>query len=209
MTAARFLVSGKVQRAALFQNDVKNLQSGFMSFTSGGAVNLENAGKARIRGGEIDITARPLRGLTLNAAVGYSDAKLTEDQANSSVLITASTGKKGDRIPGTPPWTASASGTYNWALGGGLNGMVRADYTYTGEMQAAFRPTDPYFTTYGDYSMVNLRTGVEGDRWGAYLFVQNVGNVAGVTGRNSGFGYSNLTFATMPRTVGLNVRFGL
>ena len=170
---------------------------------------LTNAGKARIRGGEVDLTARPYHGVTLSVAAGYSDAKLTQDQSNSSVLITASTGKAGDPIPNTPAWTVSSSGSYNWAIGGGLNGLLRADFAYTGKMQATFRTTDPYYTTYGDYSTVNLRAGIEGERWGAYVFVQNVGDTVGVTGRNSGFGYSNLTYSITPRTIGLNVRFGL
>lgn len=46
--------------AALFQNDIRDLQTGFMSFTSGGAINLENAGKARIRGVEVEGLWQPL-----------------------------------------------------------------------------------------------------------------------------------------------------
>ena len=65
--------------AALFQNDIKNLQSGFMSFTSGGAVNLENAGKARIRGAEIELAWQPLPsldpGLTLGGNASWLKAK--------------------------------------------------------------------------------------------------------------------------------------
>ncbi|SEQ58825.1 iron complex outermembrane recepter protein [Solimonas aquatica] len=45
---------------ALFENDIHNLQTGFMSFTSGGAINLENAGKARIRGLEVEALWQPL-----------------------------------------------------------------------------------------------------------------------------------------------------
>ncbi len=68
--------------AALFQNDIKNLQTGFMSFTSGGAVNLENAGKARIRGAEVEAIWQPLPtldpGLTLSGNASWLDAKYRE-----------------------------------------------------------------------------------------------------------------------------------
>ena len=170
---------------------------------------LTNAGKARIRGGELDVTLRPVQGLTLTAAGGYSDSKLTEDQSNAAVLITASTGKKGDPIPFSPKWTASASATYNWPLNARLNGLVRADYAYTGKTQSTFRKTDPYYTSYGNYSTVNLRIGVENEKWGAYLFCQNLTDKVGNLSVTSGYGYTGLTYSILPRTVGLNVRFGL
>ncbi|HKY92593.1 MAG TPA: TonB-dependent receptor [Nevskiaceae bacterium] len=46
--------------AAVFQNNIRDLQTGFVSFTSGGAINFENAGKARIRGVEFDLVWQPL-----------------------------------------------------------------------------------------------------------------------------------------------------
>uniref|UniRef100_M4C665 TonB-dependent receptor-like beta-barrel domain-containing protein n=1 Tax=Hyaloperonospora arabidopsidis (strain Emoy2) TaxID=559515 RepID=M4C665_HYAAE len=50
-----------------------------MSFTSGGAVNLENAGKARIRGAEIELAWQPLPsfdpGLTLGGNASWLKAK--------------------------------------------------------------------------------------------------------------------------------------
>jgi len=65
--------------AALFQNDIKDLQTGFMSFTSGGAVNLENAGKARIRGAELETIWQPLPtldpGLLISGNATWLDAK--------------------------------------------------------------------------------------------------------------------------------------
>src|SRR3546814_16367357 len=42
--------------AAVFQITINDLQSGFVSLLAGGAVTLENAGQARIRGAELDTT---------------------------------------------------------------------------------------------------------------------------------------------------------
>jgi len=170
---------------------------------------LTNAGKARIRGGEVDITVRPTQGLTVSGAAGYSDAKLTEDQSNSAVLVTATTGRKGDLIPNTPAWTASASANYTWPVSSSLNGLMHADFAYTGQMQSTLRTTDPLFTTYGNYATVNLRAGVETDKWGIYVFCQNVGDKVGNVGVTNGLGFTNLTYSILPRTVGLNVRVGL
>lgn len=55
---------------ALFQNDIHDLQTGFMSFTSGGAINLENAGKARIRGLEAEVLWQPLPTLDPGLKIG-------------------------------------------------------------------------------------------------------------------------------------------
>lgn len=203
-----WLGNALVLNGALFDVEWKDMQT--QARTADGLYAfLTNAGKARIRGGEIDMTLRPVQGLTLTAAGGYSDSKLTEDQSNAAVLITASTGQKGDPIPNSPKWSASASATYNWALNSSLNGLIRADYAYTGKMQSTFRTTDPYYTSYGNYSTVNLRVGVENERWGAYIFCQNLTDETANLSVASGYGYSNLTYSMMPRTVGLNVRFGM
>jgi outer membrane receptor protein involved in Fe transport len=108
-----------------------------------------NAGSARIRGAEVDITARPAKGLVLTGSVGYTDAHLTQDQPAVPAGTTANLpGVVGDRIPNTTDWTASASATYNHPLGNGYNGMLRADYAYTGSMQSAFRPNDVTYVNY-------------------------------------------------------------
>jgi outer membrane receptor protein involved in Fe transport len=197
-----------IVNGAIFDVEWSNMQTaartadGLYSF-------LTNAGKARIRGGEIDITARPIRGITLTGAAGYSNAHLTQDQSNSAVLVTTSTGKNGDLIPNTPAWTASSSAAYNWAINSRIDGMVRVDFAYTGAMQSTFRKTDPYYTAYGNYATVNLRAGIEKDRWGVYVFCQNIGDKVGNVGVTNGFGYTGLTYSIQPRTIGLNVHFGL
>ncbi|MET0370726.1 MAG: TonB-dependent receptor [Sphingobium sp.] len=193
---------------ALFQIDWKDIQTsartadGLFSF-------ITNAGKARIRGGEADLTVRPAQGLSVTLAAGYSDAKLSEDQINSSLQVTGSTGLNGERLPNVPKWTASATASYSWPLFGDYDGLVRADYAYTGAMTNGFGPTtNPYYEAYGNYSSVNLRTGIERKDRGIYLFVQNLTNEVGLTGAASGLGYDRLVFSIAPRTIGINTRIG-
>lgn len=47
----------------------------------------------------------------------------------------------------------------------------------------------------------------EGDRWGAYLFVNNVTDTTGNVAVATGYGYSGLTFSITPRTFGLNLSY--
>ncbi len=63
---------------AAFHMDYKDIQVGVADVTNPSLVDIINAGKARINGLEMDITARPARGLTLTASYGYLDAKFTE-----------------------------------------------------------------------------------------------------------------------------------
>ena len=65
--------------AAIFQTDIEELQTGFVSLLAGGAVTLENAGKARIRGAEFDAILTPFPnwnpGLAITANAAYLDSE--------------------------------------------------------------------------------------------------------------------------------------
>ncbi len=56
---------------------------------------IANAGNARITGGELEVTARPLDGLNLSASVGYVDSEFRETNAQLRTV-------KGAPLPGVP-----------------------------------------------------------------------------------------------------------
>jgi iron complex outermembrane recepter protein len=191
--------------AAAYQIDWDNLQ--ITATTANGAFSyLTNAGKARIRGVELEAVARPIQGLTLNATAAYVNAELTTDQANSTILITGSTGLAGDEFPNVPKFSGSVSAEYIWPLFEGINGLARADYAYVGESASQFRPTYVYYEKQGDYGFANLRGGLEGENWGAYLFVNNVTNKVGLTSVTSSLNNSKQVVSITPRTVGVTLR---
>jgi outer membrane receptor protein involved in Fe transport len=169
---------------------------------------ITNAGAARIQGIELEVASKPFPGLSVNGSIGYTKAELTEDQANANILVDGSTGKDGDKIPNVPDWTASLSAQYVWPLpiGEGLNGLVRADAAYTGEMASAFRPNYVYYDKFGNVTTVNLRAGVEASEWGVYAFVTNLTNATGILNKNSGVNYQDLLYSLTPRTIGVNAR---
>ncbi|MBO9708557.1 MAG: TonB-dependent receptor [Caulobacter sp.] len=192
--------------AAVYRIDWKNRQTS--ALTADGLYSfITNSGDARIQGIEFEVAARPITGLSLTASLGYTDAKLTEDQGNADILVDGSSGKKGDKLTSVPDWTASASAQYVWPLRfEGLNGLVRADYAYTGDMSSAFRPTYVYYDKFGSFSTINLRAGVEADDWGVYAFVTNLTNAEGIMNKNSNVGYQDLLYGLTPRTIGVNAR---
>jgi len=191
--------------AAAYQIDWSNMQISATS-ANGAFSYLTNAGKAKIKGFEVEAVARPIRGLTLQATAAWVDAKLTEDQANSTILITGSTGLTGDKFPNVADFSGSASAEYTWPLKGDLNGLIRADYAYVGESASQFRPTYVYYEKQGDYGYANLRGGVEGADWGAYLFLNNVTNEVGLMSVTSALNNAKQVVSINPRTAGFQVR---
>lgn len=191
---------------AAFQIDWTNMQVSGRS-ANGAFGYIANAGAARIRGVEVEGTVRPVSGLTLNAMITFLDGKLTEDQYNSDLAMTNSTGLKGDRIPYVPKWTGWAGVAYNWPIAEtGLYGMARLDYSYTGSSGSYFRENYAYYTRQGNYSLVNLRTGVEGSDWAIYLYANNLLDKTGIVTWDTGAGYDNQVMSVRPRTIGLTFR---
>jgi outer membrane receptor protein involved in Fe transport len=164
---------------------------------------ITNVGASKIRGLEIEGAARPMQGLTLTGNLNFVHGELEEDQVNG---IIEAPGRKGDRIPYEPSFTTAVSAEYAWPIADGFNGVVRLDYSYTGKSYSEFRPTSTTYEAMGDYSNLNLRGGVEGDGWGAYLFANNLTDEVGKIKVSSGTLSEQATLSTTPRTVGLNLR---
>jgi outer membrane receptor protein involved in Fe transport len=189
---------------ALYQIDWDDMQ--VSGRTLNGAFSfLSNAGAARLRGSELEVTWRPLSGLELTSNFNYVDAKLTEDQI-SEVINGA--GRKGDVVPNIPRTSGMVAAAYRFGLTGNLDGMVRIDDTYVGGSYSLFRGT---YNTYKDsYNTVNFKTGVESadGKWGAYLYVQNLTNEVALNQytRSSTPPYDSAT-SLRPRTVGMTVNY--
>ncbi|MGA0605985.1 TonB-dependent receptor [Phenylobacterium sp. VNQ135] len=191
--------------AALFQIDWDDIQTSAQTL-SGCCSFIVNAGKAQIRGVELEFTARPITGLLISGGVTVADPELKEDQINANIRDSTSLGDKGDQIPNVSKFMASTSVEYTWPISDSFGGMVRADYSYVGKSYSHFRPTNVYYEQQGDYAVVNLRAGVEGEDWGAYLFVRNAFDIFGEISVTSSSGSEQLTSSVLPRTIGVNLR---
>lgn len=81
-----------------------------------------NAARARIRGGELEFVAVPTPPLTIEAAVGYINARFLETAPGAQVTTA-------NRLLKTPEWTLHASAAYRFDLGRwGLT--PRVDWSY-------------------------------------------------------------------------------
>ena len=189
-----------------YQIDWSNIQVQAQANVGANFFIITNAGAARIRGLELEAVLRPVQGLTITGAMGLSDAKLTENQTNSSVTVSGSTGLRGDRLPFVPKVSASVGADYLWPIGGGLNGLVHLDASYTDKTASQFRPTYVYYEKVPAYTVVGARVGVEGDGWGAYAFAQNLTNSVGPVSVTSAAGALDQVVSLTPRVLGVTVR---
>ncbi|MFM5929898.1 MAG: TonB-dependent receptor [Novosphingobium sp.] len=119
-------------QATVFQNEVANLQReiNVPSATSGLAQSIFNTADARIRGGELELSATPVDGLRLSASVGHIDARYTSVKfdINSDGSINAA-----DLLldlPRAPRWTWGLGGQYRFGLGGKAEMLLRADFQH-------------------------------------------------------------------------------
>lgn len=195
-----------ILNGAIYQIDWSDIQTSARTL-SGCCSFIVNAGEARIRGLELEATARPITGLELNASVVFTEPELIEDQINEDIQDSTSLGDAGDQIPDVSDFQATAGAQYYWPIGDGMEGLVRLDYNYVGRSYSTFRPTNTYYEQQGAFGIVNFRAGVESESgWGAFVFVNNMFDVIGAYTVSSGSGSEQLTNSSLPRTIGVNVR---
>ncbi len=155
--------------AALFSTDWKDIQiqtsaNGFNFFVNGGA--------ATSKGAEASLMYFPIAGLSLRAAVGYTQAKLSE-------AATAAGGLSGDRLPFVPEMTSSIGANYRWAIGSGFNASLGGTINYTGERRSDF--SQRAAKDVPSYTAVNISGGIENANWRLSLYGKNLGDSRGIT----------------------------
>lgn len=147
--------------ATVFHYDYRNVQINVVG-PNPGAVGgatvsyLQNAAKAHVNGGEIEIEAAPVEGLRLTGAVGILDTKYDELQ-----VVNGGADLSGARFVRAPKLTLNGSATYTIPLGG-ENGSVdlSADARYTSLQFYYITPQDTvnrYLLTQPGYTIANAR----------------------------------------------------
>ncbi len=168
-----------------------------------------NAGAAVSKGFELEVTARPTLGMTLNAGLGYSDADFTEGGSNSRF-------QKGDRVPQVPRWTFTAAADYERPVSATVDGFLHAEYSYvgsstsvtnaiidpaTGRIVPRFRPS---------YDLIDARLGMRFGRYEVALFGKNLADTRANLSDSQPISAETVGLARVvvnrPRTIGLEGR---
>jgi iron complex outermembrane receptor protein len=173
---------------ALYHTDSHNGYFFFYSATTS-TQNLGNL-DATYKGAELELTARATNWLDLYANFGYTDGRITAMQDPTVV---------GNKPPLLTKDTVNAGFQVHQRVADGLNGTLRLDYQEIGRTW-----WDPYNVTSRDpINLINLRTGLEGQRWTVTAWSKNLTNKI----YNAEFSAGGFLWRAPPRRYGVDYTF--
>ncbi len=166
----------------------------------------QNAGNAQSYGPELEITARLTDALTLSFSGAYTHAALTT--VNAALTKADPALVDGTPILNIPKYTESTALTYRTPFNDDYQYMARISNSYVGPS------TDISFgyVQLAPYDLVNFRTGLEGNHWSGYFFIDNLTNKhAELSVNTTSFSWvipSLTRVATnLPLTIGVNLAY--
>ena len=181
--------------ATLFRIDWTDQQ--ITQLVSATETRTTNAGKSHSQGVEVEAVLYPVRGLEVSGRLGFTEARY-DDYIDSNGRDLSDR-----RMVNTPSMTAGASVQYRTPLGDlPLSLVARADYNLVG---------GHYFDAANSlrqdsYSLLNLRLGLEHERYALSLFTTNVTNTRyRAYGFTDSFGH-DVAIAGEGRLVGATLR---
>jgi len=158
-----------------------------------------NAGDAHIYGAELEVNALLLPGLVASASGSWNHAEYIANAVPTTTID--------DRVQNTPEIQLSGSLAYRYPINDWLAVIGRVENNYVGSRidttaQANYLPA---------YDLTNVRAGLEGHRWTAALFVDNVTNrlalLTNASAINVNVSTFNRTAMEQPLTFGLDLSF--
>ncbi len=150
---------------SIFWTDYKNLQVrrtvGNLSFTS-------NAGSARIKGIELSMEARPVKGLSIATTYAYTDARFRE-------LVERGVDYSGNYLTRNPKHKVVVSPSYRIPVASRINVTAAADYTYESKIYDGIS-NDP-LETRPSKSLIDARVVFDSTReWQLSIWGKNLTN---------------------------------
>ena len=153
---------------------------------------VSNIDTVDVKGVELNLTARPARGVTLYSGINVTNSEIKK---NSSRPYTV-----GNESPYTAKYTLNLGAQYEKALADKMSGFARADFRLTGPTwfhtvqnqdrptlftglipisQVAFLPASTGTARYDlarrkAFGVLDLRAGISGDKWSVSVFGKNV-----------------------------------
>jgi iron complex outermembrane receptor protein len=185
---AQFLDRRLGANLALYHTDSRNGYFFYFDATTS-TQNLGNL-DATYKGGELELTARATDWLDLYASYGYTDGKIKRMEDPTVV---------GNKPPLLTKDTVNAGFEVHQPVGAGLTGTLRFDFQEIGRTY-----WDPYNVTSRDpVSLINLRTGINSDRWSVTAWSKNLTNKL----YNAEFSAGGFLWRAPPRRYGIDATF--
>jgi iron complex outermembrane receptor protein len=178
-----------------FYNELSNVQltSAIPNPAGTGALTsvVTTTGDAETKGFEIDATAVPVDGLTLNLGVSYVDARFTRgcdsdefifnsgglrvnfDTRNPNAAALALCDISGRRLPLGSPWIVNGGFAYEREVGGGgISAFFNTNFSYEASKYVQVHNQ----AETGDTFLLNARVGVRHENWSLAVFGRNLTN---------------------------------
>lgn len=145
---------------------------------------------ALYKGGELEVSARPTTWLDLYANYGYNYGSITAMQDRSVI---------GNKPPLLTQDTVNAGAQVHAPIGGDIKAVARLDYQLLGRTW-----WDPYdVTTRDPVNLIDLRAGLEGERWTVTAWSKNLTNRI----YNAEFSTGGFLWRALPRRYGVDFTF--
>jgi iron complex outermembrane receptor protein len=171
---------GVTANATLFNTDIKDFQTQVTSASVGVLRGyLANAESVRVRGAEIESTARVGERLSVYGSLAYTDGRyLSFRDAPPPLELTGGpqvVDISGSVLPGISKWAASWGGEYAQRAtlagrAGQIFGAIDASYRSDFSSSATY---SPYLVVDG-YAVVNARVGFRRSNWALFLWSRNL-----------------------------------
>jgi iron complex outermembrane receptor protein len=163
-----------------------------------------NAGEAKVKGFELELTAHPIEYLTAQLAGSWQEAYLSNGASADQYALNPTLGRTGDAIPSVPRTQFNFGLNYTRPVVNGWDGMAAADITYRGKENSYFA-SNAFNIPLSSYTLVGLRIGVLKDLWSVTAFARNLTDKrAQISAINSSQDPDAL-LTIQPRTIGLKV----
>ncbi len=170
-----------------FSNNYDDIQ--LTVFEHLGAPVTLNAGNARIRGGELELSAAPLAGLELSYSLGYLDARYLRINASPALVSTPeqviSTNTRLQKTPRTQQDVA-----VDYRIRAGAYGMVQlhADWRFTADTYNDAQNSPFLFQKAWSIGDASLGYEPASARWSLRVFVDNVTDARYIVSGDSNYG---------------------
>lgn len=191
---------------AIFYYDYKNKQirGSILDSVFGPLSALVNVPKSHIVGFELSAAARPVKGLQINATGSYSKSKIDGNFSNYNYLG-ALQNFTGEPFPLAPKWQGSVDAQYDFPVNSTMTAFVGANASYQGKTNAGFGQLSELDVD--SYTLLDLRAGVELDKWRLQVWGRNVTNKYYWVQVARQFGDALVRYSGMPATYGATVSY--
>lgn len=152
---------------ALYYMEWSDMQFSYYNVSISPVSNVYNVGAAEITGLESDITFAISNDWTISTSFNYNDAKTS----TSFDLFGSQIVPDGTELPNVPEFKANVFSRYNFTVKD-YDAFAQVSYAFVGSSFSSLAVAQRQVQK--SYGLVNMRFGIEEEKWTAELFVNNL-----------------------------------